>query len=172
MNNISRSKSGFSLLELLLYVATSSIILLATSIFLSTLLESRIKNQTIAEVEQQGVQVMQIITQTIRNADTINSPSIGASSASLSLNTVLATTTPTVFDLSGGVVRVKEGTGAVVALTNQRVSVTNLSFSNFSRSGTPGVVNISFVISTVNNSGRNEYSFSRFFSGAAALRQP
>ena len=60
--------SGFTLVELLLYVGISSAILLASSLFLATLLESRIKNQTIAEVEQQGLAVMQIITQDIRNA--------------------------------------------------------------------------------------------------------
>src|SRR3990167_11517142 len=85
-----QANSGFTLIELLLYVAISSVMLLITSLFLQTLLQSRIKNQTIAEVEQQGLAVMQLITQAARNADSINSPATGASAVSLSLNTTVA----------------------------------------------------------------------------------
>ena len=67
------SQTGFTLIEVLLYVGIFSILLISTSVFVATLLESRIKNQTIAEVEQQGLQVMQIITQTVRNAMILNS---------------------------------------------------------------------------------------------------
>jgi Tfp pilus assembly protein PilW len=165
-----KKKPGFTLVELLLYVGISSAILLATSIFLSVLLESRVKNQTISEVEQQGVQVMQLITQTVRNADLINIPTIGASGASLSVNNSLASTTPTVFDLSGGVIRIKEGANVVINLTNSKVTVSNLSFFNLSRTSTPGVVKIIFTLSSVNPSGRNEYSFSKTFVGSAAIK--
>jgi Tfp pilus assembly protein PilW len=165
-------KSGFTIIELLLYVAISSIILLVSSLFFLTLLEARTKNQVIAEVEQQGIQIMQIITQTIRNADTINSPTIGTSGASLSVNTTISSTTPSVFDLSSGVIRIKEGTNAVINLSNSKVVVSNLSFSNLSRASTPGVIKISFTISAVNNSNRNEYSFSSPFVASASLRQP
>ncbi|MCX6795325.1 MAG: prepilin-type N-terminal cleavage/methylation domain-containing protein [Candidatus Falkowbacteria bacterium] len=164
-------KNGFTLIELMLYVAISSVILLLTSLFLSMLLESRVKNQTIAEVEQQGVQVMQIVTQTIRNANAMGTPANGATSTSLSINTILASTTPTLFDLSGGVVRIKEGTGAVIPLTNSDVTVTGLTFYNLSRASTPGIIKISFTISSLNPANRNEYSFSKFFTGAAAVRQ-
>jgi len=170
-NNIKIKKNkGFTLIELLLYIAISSIILLITSLFLSTLLESRVKNQTISEVEQQGVQVMQIITQTIRNGDIVNSPTAGTSSASLSLNTFTPANNPTVFDLSSGVIQIKEGTSTVIPLTNSKVTASSLSFLNLSRSSTPGVVQVSFTISYLNLSGRNEYSFTKNFIGSASLR--
>ena len=163
---------GFTLIELLLYIAISSVILLVISVFLSTLLESRVKNQTIAEVEQQGAQVMQLITQTLRNADTINSPATGASAASLSVNTYISANNPTVFDLSGGVIRIKEGAGAVVSLINTRVTASALTFQNLSRASTPGTVRISFTLTSVNSSGRNEYQFVKTFIGSATVRQP
>jgi len=171
-SNVQHKSAGFTLVELLLYVAISGVILLVTTMFLQTLLESRIKNQTIAEVEQQGIQVMQIITQTVRNADVLNSPTIGASATSLSVNTYTAGNNPTVFDLSGGVIRIKEGAGSAIALTNARVTVSDLNFQNLSRSGTPGTIRISFTLSHVNPSGRNEYAFSKVFTGSATLRQP
>jgi Tfp pilus assembly protein PilW len=166
------NNSGFTLIELLLYIAISSGILLVISMFLSTLLEARVKNQTIAEVEQQGIQVMQIITQTIRQAESINYPQINTSGPSLSLNTIVSSSTPSIFDLSSGIVRIKEGSGPVIPLTNSKITVSDLVFSNLSRVNSPGIIKVSFTISSVNVSGRNEYSFSSSFVGSAALRQP
>ncbi len=165
-------RQGFTLIELLLYVSVASIILLVTSLFLSTLLQSRIKNQTIAEVEQQGLQAIQIMTQTIRNAATINSPGQGATAATLSIDTYTSGNNPTIFDLSSGALRMKEGAGSAIALTNSRVSVSSLTFQNLSRSSTPGIIRIQFTITHVNPSGRNEYNFSKTFTASASLHQP
>lgn len=172
MKILQKTPKGFTLIELLLYVSIASIILLTTSLFLSTLLESRIKNQTIAEVDQQGLAVMQLVTQTVRNAATINAPTIGTSASSLSVNTYTTGNNPTVFDLSAGVLRITEGAGSAVELTNSRVTASAVTFQNLSRSGTPGTIRIQFTITYVNPSGRNEYSFSKTFIGSASLRQP
>ena len=163
---------GFTLIELLLYVGIASIILLITSLFLSTLLQSRIKNQTIAEVEQQGMQVMHVITQTLRNADTIISPTVGTSATSLSVNTYTAGNNPTILDISGGVIRITEGVASAVALTNSRITASGLTFQNLSRVSTPDTVRIQFTLTRVNPEGRNEYNFSKTFYGSASLRQP
>ena len=163
---------GFTLIESALYVGISSIMLLAISFFLFTLLESRVKNQTIAEVSQQGIQIMQILTQTIGNADIINYPLSGTSAEYLSLNTYTASNNPTIFDLSGGIIRIKEGIGSNIPLTNSRVNMSNLSFSNLSLENTPGSIRISFTLNYVNQEGRNEYNFSKNFYASASLRQP
>jgi len=166
------TQKGFTLIELLLYVAISSVILLVISLFLQTLLESRIKNQTIAEVEQQGLRVMQIITQTIRNTEAINSPAQGASATILSLDVITGASDPTIFDLLGNTIRITEGVSSAVPLTNSRVTVSGLTFQNLSRSATPGTVRIQFTLTHVNPAGRNEYSFAKTFIGSATLRQP
>lgn len=168
----SKSAHGFTLVELLLYISISAIILLVTSAFLATLLQSRIKNQTIAEVEGQGMQTMQIITQTVRNADTINSPIPGISATSLSINTITAGNNPTIFDLGSGAIQIKEGLATVVPLLNSRIIATNLSFANLSRASTPGTIRIQFTLTHRNPEGRNEYNFSKTFTGSATLRQP
>ncbi len=165
------NQSGFTLLELLLYVSLATILLLATALFLSLLLESRVKNQTIAEVEQQGSQVMQTITQTLRNATVLNVPARGTKTSSLSLNTLTSVNNPTVFKTSGGVIYVTKGSAAAIPLTNSRVSASGLAFSNLSRLGTPGVVHVQFTLSVINRTGRDEYSFKRAFYGDASLRQ-
>ena len=70
----SKSSRGFTLIELLLYVSLAAIMLLAVSVILSILLQTRVKNQTIAVVEQEGRAAIQAMTQSIRNAQSINSP--------------------------------------------------------------------------------------------------
>src|SRR3989344_533729 len=101
-----KTNGGYTLIELLLYVSLSAVMLLAISMTLSTFLEAKIKNQTISEVNGGGVQVMQFITQTLRNAIGINSPAIGTNGASLSLSVVDPAKDPTIFDLSAGEIRI------------------------------------------------------------------
>lgn len=170
--NTQHSARGFTILELLLYVSIAGVILLGVSVFLSALLGARVKNQTIAEVDSQGMQVLQLITQTLRNADSINTPAQGGVSTSLSLNTYTGGLNPTVFDLAGGVLRVSEGAGAAVPLTNSRVTVSSLSVQNLTRTGAPGVVRVMFTLSYNNTSGRPEFTYQKNFIVTGALRQP
>ncbi len=166
-----KKDSGFTLIELLLYISIASIIVFTTASLLRFTLESRVKNQTIAEVEQEGSQVMQLITQTTRNATAINSPTIGNSATSLSVTVVSGASSPTVFDLSTGAVRIKEGASATVNLTSSKVTVSNLNFQNLSIASTPNTIRVSFTLTYTNPSGRFEYSFSKKFYGSAGLRK-
>lgn len=163
---------GFTLVELLLYISISSVILLVSSLFLSSLLESRIKNQTILEVEQQGVRIMQDITQIARNSEEITLPVQGGSGSSITFDVADAGDDPIVFDLAGGVIRISKGGGSAISLTNSRVTASNLTFQNLTRTGTPGTIKISFTLSHVNPDGRNEYSYSKTFYSSATLRWP
>lgn len=162
---------GFTLVELILYVALTSLILFSVSTFLSSTMESRVKNQTIAEINQQGIQVMQIITQAIRNADSIISPGIGTQAGSLTLGTYTPSLNPTLFDVASDAIRIEEGTGATL-LTNNRVIASGFTVKNLSRAITPGTIQIQFTLSYLNTVGRNEFNYSKTFTGSATLRHP
>jgi len=150
LQNFSKKNlGGFTLIELILYVGLAAVMILAVSIFLSTMLQSRVRNQTVLEVESQGIQVMQIVTQAGRNANSIDFT--------------------TSFDLSQGVIIMNDGSGPV-ALTNSRVVASNLTFQNLSRTDTPGTIRIQFTLTHINPSERNEYDFSKTFYGSATLR--
>jgi type II secretory pathway pseudopilin PulG len=326
-------QTGYTLIELLLYVGIVGSLLAAVSLYFAMSTDSRVKNQSIAEVNQQGALVMDRITQTVRGANSITSPAAGATADSLTLVVPTGLLSPTIFNLDGsgggggtaalgfdqdggllsefngntisatkvvasvsgtvstlhaligqtassgndkgqmaiysgalnpstllgnsltktlapnawnsfsitpvsitagqtywicyntsfvsqtqnnlkyrvgasgqsatqaqsygswpgswlgsginveysvyaevattgasGAMQVKEGTAAVVPLTNGKVELSNLSFKNLTRSGTPGVVQISFTISRLNPNNRNEYDYQKTFVGTAALR--
>lgn len=166
----SRFLTGFTLIELLLYIAIVSVIIFTIFIFLLMTLQSRIKNQVIAEVEQQGAQVMQLTTQTIRNATLINSPIPGNTSSTLSLNVLDVGKNPTIFDISGETIRIKEGAGTNVPLTSSRVTASGLNFQNLSRTGTPGVIRVQFTLTHINPANKNEYNYSQTFYESASIR--
>lgn len=170
--NYRPSHTGFTILELLLYVGISSTVLLAVSLFLSTMLSSRVKNAAILEVEGQGAFVADVITQSVRNSMGINAPTLGASGATLSASTLSGATSPTVFAVSSGVIRMTEGVGSAVSLTNSRVTASNFTVTNLSRSGTPGTVRMTFTLTYNNPSGRNEYDVARTFTVSASRKQP
>lgn len=157
------SNQGFSLIELIIYISLVSVILLSITSFSFTLLNARSRNEVIAEVEQQGVLAMQKITQTVRNAEDINTPTPETSAAALSLDSA-------VFDLANDALRITRDRGVPVDLTNHRVIVSDLSFDNLSRAGTPGLVRVRFTLSHKNPGAKALFEYSKTFYGSASLR--
>lgn len=171
MKKRTHSFKGFTVLEMLLYVSVCSFLLLALSLFLTSLFGVRVKNQSIADVNQQGQQVMKLLTETIKNAKSIEIPNIGATSSSLSVTVEDAMLSPTIFDVSSGTMRISEGGGPNILLTNSHVTVNSLLFENISStSSTDRIIRVSFTIDYKNQNGRNEYTFSKSFIGSATMR--
>lgn len=165
-------ESGFSLVETLLYVALFAAIVSALAVFLATLSASRINQQVTGEVDQQASFAFRTMTQSIRNATAINSPGAGATSSSLSINTGVASTTPTLYSLTGGVLFITEGVNPAIALTNSRVVVTDLTFSNLTKSGSKGLVSIDLNLkATAASANRAEYNYQANYHDSASLRQ-
>ena len=165
-----KNRKAFTLVETLLYVAIVSTLIFLMSAFLYFILESRTKFQTISEVENQGIQVVNIITQTIRDTENITLPVRGTSAASITLDVVDIAKDPIIFNSSGDNIQIKEGIGSIIPLTSSRVSVSELTFENISRDNTPGIVRFNFTLSYNSDSNRNEYKYSRTFYGSASLR--
>ena len=170
MNTNATKNRGYTLIELLLYVVILGMLLGSVVSFFGMVTEARVKNQTVAEVDEQGTMVMDYMTQTIRNASSISAPAAGGVAASsLTLVVPTAVLSPTIFSLSGTTLQIKEGTAAAVPLTNGKVQISGLSFKNLTRSGTSGIVQVSFTISRVNPNNRNEFSYQKTFTGSAEL---
>lgn len=172
MRIFSIKNKGFSLVETLLYVTISSLILFSVVFLLSFLTSTRVKNATIYDVNSQGTYVMQLMVNTIRNAQSIDFPAASATSSTLSLTVFDGLLNPTVFDVASGTLRIKEGASNPIPLTNSHVTVSSLSFQTIaSTSSVDKMVKISFTISYNNPNNRNEMEFEQSFSGSATVRK-
>jgi type II secretory pathway pseudopilin PulG len=167
-----KNKKGFTLVEMILYVSVCSILLLTISTYLSFLLGARIRSQAITEVNQQGFRAMNLVALTVRNGRSIEVPVVGATTTTLSLTTKDALLNPTVFDVASGTLRITEGAGQPVPLTNSRVVISNLFFQNLSStSSAERIIRISFTLDYKNLSGKDEYAFTKTFTESATMRR-
>ncbi len=162
---------GTTLVETIIYVAIFSMIITAFVSFSSSMTSTRLNNQNVLEVNDQGIKAMKIITQTIRNSSQVNSPTIGNTASNLSLVTYTPANNPTVFSVTSGVLYITEGGGSQIALTNNKVVVSNLTFSNLSRPSTSDIVKISFTLASTSTASSPGGTYSFSFNGSAELRK-
>ncbi len=129
---------GFTLIEILIYIALVSGILIAASTFAWNIIGSKTKTQTIQEVQGNGYLVMEHVNNVIRSGRDINATSSlninladnANAGKFLSLSMRNGAVNPTIIDVVNGVVRMRQGTGSAVALSSNLVRVTNLTFTD------------------------------------------
>jgi len=167
---IHKKQTGYTLIELLLYVAMLGVLLGAVTVFFGMTTDARLKNQSINEVNDQGTFALDYIAQTVRNATSISSPAAAATGSQLTVAVPTSTLSPTVLNVASGVLQVKEGTAVPVPLTSSKVQVVAFSATNLTRSGTSGIVQISLTLSRVNAASRNEYDYQRTFTTSVGVR--
>jgi type II secretory pathway pseudopilin PulG len=153
-------KNAFTLIEFLIYIAIVSSILVLISGLLWNIVFGNIKETAYQEVQQNGRFALTKISQEIKKATEINSPSPGSSANSLSLAMANPNLNPTVFDLADGKLRISQGTNPPIELTTDQVIISSLQFSNLSYEGTPGTIRIEMTISYLNPANRIEYQAS------------
>ncbi len=160
------------MMELLLYLSIAIVLLTSIASFLPTIIESRIKNQVIAQIEQEGLYITNLITHTIRNASTISSPAAGFTSGELSLAMPDANADPTNFSTSLGAFQISENLSSPIEITSSKTEVSNVEFHNISRTDTPGTIRFKFTLTHKNENNKNEYDYSKTFQTSASLRHP
>ncbi len=167
---LNKIQQGFTIVEMLIYVGIFSVVAGALIAFIQITSQSRINNQVVLDVNDQSVFILKIITQDLRNASAINLPATSTSSNLLSINTAQASTSPTIFSISSGIVYRTQGNGQPIALNNNKIQISNLEFLNLSKSGTPGSVKVSFTAQDNFNTNSSQYNYSSNFYGSASLR--
>ncbi len=155
-----KTKKGFTLVEFLLYLSIFATILSLAGGFLWNIIFGNIKSGSYQEVQQNGRFALLKISQEIKRATGINSPSIGSSSNTLSLEMASPSLNPTTFDVADGKLRITQGISGPYELTSDSVTVTNLQFTNLSYQNTPGTIRIEINVEHKNPENRNEYEAS------------
>ena len=170
------SKKGFTLIEVLVYVAVLSIIILAVSDFLTWTMRSNTKTKAMRETQDNARRAMEIMTYEIKEAKSIYTPTsvFDSHPGQLSLETTKylpggEETTYIDFYLCGTQLCLKKESQNPLALTSDRVEVNNLFFSQIITGGIPSV-QIDLGINFKNPQNRPEYQASVNLKSTASLR--
>ncbi|KKQ35858.1 MAG: hypothetical protein US52_C0014G0003 [candidate division WS6 bacterium GW2011_GWA2_37_6] len=161
---------AYTLIEVILYFALFTSILGVVLGFMTVIQQNKSRNFAVSSVDRQASQVIETMNYTIRNADSVNIPTQGAQSSTLSINVDSAPLSPSVFDLNSGKIRLQEGANPVKELTSSDVTVTNLNFYNLSTGATNEVIRVEFTITYNNPDNRREKKFSHTYYSTITLR--
>lgn len=164
---------GFTLIEFIIYFALIGLVIGAVTAFAIDVVKTRTKAAVTAEVEQNVRFALQKIQQSVRQASRLN---VGASTLDndngvLSMDMVAASNTPTVYDLSGGAVRIKEGTAAATPLTSPSVRVTKLRFAKDNLGGNNTAVTTEITAAWVGVTPDQTFDYVANASATAVIRK-
>ncbi len=172
MINLYIKQKGFSLIELILYVALLAIIVTSLVTFGVDVVLIRSKNRVEQEVIANTRLVAKRIDFEIRNASAINS--VGAQSISLA-NTA-AIKNPTIISFSGGRITIGWGssgncpTATPCFLTSSDVTVQSLLFDDMSSGTHPQSIKYEVVVKSQLSGASKSYYYKEYATGSAEIR--
>lgn len=143
MQNSKLRRGGFTIIELLIYTAIfATVVTVVVDLFFrsQTVQMQAIQNQ---EVDRNARVALLEMTQTIRGATSVSSPALGASGASLTLNSSAIS-----YAVDANGVLQKTDAGGTYDITTSMVTVQDLTFIQRGESGPgkPPTVSISFTV--------------------------
>jgi len=170
-------KKGFTLIEVLVYVAVLSIIILTVSGFLIWTMRSNTKAKVMKETQDNARRAMEIMTYEIKEAKSIYTPTsvFGSHPGQLSLeikkylpegedNTYID------FYLCENQLCLKKESKNPIALTSDRVKVSNLVFNQIATTSTLPSIQINLQIDYKTLAERPEYQASFITTSTVSLR--
>jgi len=163
MGKIFKKDAGFTLIEILVYIGTLSIILSALSFFIVWSVHSANKAKAMREALYNTRRSIEIMTHEIREAKII-------SSSSTATHIYLENTTTTEFYLVASNLYQKTGSLEPVALTSNNVEVKNLEFKQVATATSTPSIQISLTINYKNPVNLPEYGASVNTTSTASLR--
>jgi prepilin-type N-terminal cleavage/methylation domain-containing protein len=137
-------QNGFSLVEMILYIAILSVLTSALTVVVSSLFGTKTYVAGQEAISQSGTFALERISREIRKAHEVDifSSTLLSHPGVLTLNTVDGSNNPTTvrFFLSGTTLMMQEGSNASTPITKQSVAITNLAFSQFTNTNTEAVL--------------------------------
>jgi len=160
------SRRGVTLIELLLFVAIFAIVAFATLPLIFSATENRLMQQSVALVEQNGLQALQQIAR-LTQSERVLDPLPQHSGVVLAFQSGSGATNPTIIGmLSGSLVVIRHATRQVI--TSPQVAVDSLQVWNTSTSATRQSFRISFRVSRAIRLQASR-TYERTFEGAFTL---
>jgi len=132
--NIPKLVSGFTLLELLIYISILSILVVVVSSTFISLSKGRGQSQARSEVDNSIRFVSELLRQDLKNASVVSSPSLTGDLNSTPILTLTRGGVVIIYDVLNGSIRRKEGGASPVNLTNSNISVNTPTFTRIENS--------------------------------------
>jgi len=158
------------LVEVLLYMSLTSVLVLMIAMLWVTASDTRDRGEAMSIVNTEATSIVSKLTQVIRNASSVNTPTLGNSGGSLALAMSNAANSPTVISLSGGNITITEGSNPPNTLNSNRVSISALTFRNVTENFASGSVRIEITVTYINTTGKTSLDYSQTFYATATLR--
>lgn len=137
-------RRGVTLVELILFMAIAAIMGLALMPLLFSSTENRLLQESVAHVENNGPQLMQVIGRKVRDSERILDPLPGGTSEVLAIQMSSGSLTPTIFGVvTGAMLQIEKTTQQTISASE--VSVQDFRVRNISNGQSTGVT-ISFVL--------------------------
>ncbi len=160
-------RSGFTMIELLIFIAIFSLVAVVMVPMLFSTVETRMRQQTIELVEDNANQALQHIERRIRNAERIIYPAIGSSGSVLVLQMASGSLNPTIIGVQTGALVVIER-DVVRKLTSTQVAVQHFVARNTSPAADKPSVFTAFKVSRTIRL-QMPHTYTRYFENAATL---
>ena len=171
---IKNSRSGFTLIETIIYVAIIGGVVATFVSFGLSITNSRNKAYVAQEVQANVRVAGGIISERVRAATGVNASSVfGSDPGYLSLAMSSAAANPTIIGLDSddGVLQIKEGASASTTITTDEVQVSNLVFVDMTASSTRENIGLNMTIIYDNPDDDVEFGYSQSVSSSVSLRQ-
>ena len=164
-------ENGFSMLELLIYMAIFSLISLGLINLISTLNKGWVRSQVESEVQQNLRYATNLISQDVKKARSVTLPTAGSSGETLDLD---ISGQSYQYFLTGTTLQKKVGAGAAEDITSNKVKVTDLDFYTFETSAPSNqqiqATTTQFYLKVEYNSISPDFSYSQSATSTAILR--
>lgn len=177
LHGTNMKKNGFTLIELLIYLVIVGMVMGALIPFAWNMIGSSAKSSVQQEVAGNLAILSERLKSEIRNCNGINT---GTSNFGVNLAANAGTqlslsenspNDPTLIDVSGGQIRIKQGTGAYTFLNPTDISVTNLTFVNYSSADLKTKhIGFTLTISSNYSGARQEFKNSASLQTSAEVR--
>ncbi len=146
----SQHNAGFTLIEVLIYIAIVALVVTTLVKFILVISQSRNKNYVVQEVQGNVRHALDIVSRQVRQATDIQfaSSTLDVDPGILVLTMASSSLNPTIISLSGdnGVAQIKQGNAPTSSITADEVRVTNFIFTDTTGSSTRKHVKFNMTI--------------------------
>jgi prepilin-type N-terminal cleavage/methylation domain-containing protein len=144
---------GFTLVELLIYMALMGIFLVVLSDIFTATLSTKLKSESVAALDQDARYILSKLSYEIANAESVQLPASGSSGTTLRISTDVGS--KTFASASGNLMLTENGVGS--SLNGKDTSLTELNFRSVSADGGKPTINFSVTLRSqiTANTGQN-----------------